>query len=448
MRTPTRWNGDNGTVTVTERAPKGLVDAPESRRPSWQEAQLLLPSGTRIVHIGPHKTGTSGLQAALFVARARLEQQGVYYASEGRHAMTAVLAGMNLPNAWADDREPPPRWKWERLLRKIRDSKAERVVISSEFFSDGRPDAIRRVIDELDPARVHVVVTLRPLAKIIPSQWQQWVQNQVTTPLDGWVRDLIEKPDGPPGATFWRRHRHDQLIRTWAEVVGTDKVTAVALDDGDHEMVLRVFERLTGLRDGTLEPVSSFANRSMTLPEIEVIRAFNKAYRAESLSRKVYTRVVRFGATALMESREPSPDEPKIELPAWSLEPIAEIQRDVIDGIRGSGVRVVGDLDGLDYLPPARVDVGGPVTVSPEVAATAAMGVLIASGLARGTARTLEIEGVDEEIAGPPVKAPPVVQEPAELLRLSSTQLQVVLLRRARAAFVAKVRPLLFWKNR
>jgi hypothetical protein len=435
-------------VTVTERAPEELVDAPESRRPAWQDADILLPSGTRIVHIGPHKTGTSGLQAALFVARARLERQGVYYASEGRHAMTAVLAGMNLPNAWGDDKEPPPRWKWERLLRKVRDSKADRVVISSEFFSDGKPDAIRKVIDELDPTRVHVVVTLRPLAKIIPSQWQQWVQNQVATPLDGWIRELLDKPGGNAGTTFWRRHRHDRLIATWAEVVGTDRVTAVALDDGDHDMVLRVFERLTGLTEGTLAPVTSYTNRSMTLPEIEVIRAFNKAYKAENLSRKVYTRVVRFGATALMESRVPSPDEPRIELPAWSLEPIGKIQREIIEGIRSAGVRVVGDLDGLDYLPPARVDFGGPVTVSPEVAATAAMGVLIASGLARGTGKTLEIEDVDEETAGPPLKAPPVVQEPAELLRLSSTQLQVVLIRRARAAVVEKIRPLLFWKKR
>ena len=56
-----------------------------------------------MVHIGPHKTGTTAIQAALFAARAELERQGVTYASEGRHAMTSVLAGLQLPDAWADD---------------------------------------------------------------------------------------------------------------------------------------------------------------------------------------------------------------------------------------------------------------------------------------------------------------------------------------------------------
>ena len=418
-----------------------------ARTPTWDHEGLTLPPGTRIVHIGPHKTGTTAVQASLFAARKSLEQQGVYYASEGRHAMTAVLAGLQLPNAWGDDKEPPPRWKWDRLVSKVRATKADRVVISSEFFADGKPDAIKKVIDELDPSKVHVVVTLRPLAKIMPSQWQQWVQNQWTMPLDEWVQDLLKNPKGTAGKTFWRRHRHDELINRWAEIVGMDRVTAIALDEGDHEMVLRVFERLTGLETGTLQPVTMLSNRSMTLPEIEVIRAFNAAYKAEKLSRKVYTRVVRFGASALMEVRPPSPDEPRIELPESAREPVGAMARQIIDGIRASGVRVIGDLDGLTQVPESRGMPIGPVAVSPEVAASAAMGVLIAAGLARGSGRiTAEVDAMEE--GGTPLKAPPIVQEPAELLRLSSTQLQIVLIRRARAALVEKLGPLLFWRRR
>ena len=57
------------------------------------------------------------------------------------------------------------------------------MVLSSEFFADASPEAIRRVVGELDPAKVQVVVTLRPLARIIPSQWQQCVQNQLDAAL-------------------------------------------------------------------------------------------------------------------------------------------------------------------------------------------------------------------------------------------------------------------------
>ena len=133
----------------------------------------LLPVGSRILHIGPHKTGTSSLQAAFYASRAKAAAQGVYYASEGRHGMAAALAGLGLASPWSNEGKPPPRWKWTRMLAQIRASSADRVLISSEFFSDGEPDGIRRVIDELDRERVQVVVTLRPLARILPSQWQQ-----------------------------------------------------------------------------------------------------------------------------------------------------------------------------------------------------------------------------------------------------------------------------------
>lgn len=45
-------------------------------------SDLLLPPGTRLLHIGPHKTGTTALQVALSKARANLESQGVRYLGE------------------------------------------------------------------------------------------------------------------------------------------------------------------------------------------------------------------------------------------------------------------------------------------------------------------------------------------------------------------------------
>jgi hypothetical protein len=398
---------------------------------------ILLPEGSRIVHIGPHKTGTSSLQAAFFDARAEAAAQGVYYASEGKHAMSAVLAALELPSPWSRERKPPPRWKWTRLLDSIRKTNTRRVLLSSEFFSDGSPAAVARVVSELDPERVQVVVTLRPLARILPSQWQQWVQNQFVTPFDAWVRSLLEEP--ARNEVFWRRHRHDQLIARWAEIVGPERVTVVALDDRDRDMVLRVFEGLTGLAEGTLRGIDDLSNRSMTVPEIESIRAFNIAYRAQKLSMPLYSRVMRFGAAPYMRLRTPEPDEARIELPAWAIEPVAARSREIVSAIASSGVRVVGNLDDLTTVPSPRTADPGPVTVSPEVAASATMGVLLASGLARGTGAitTDEAEGMAGD--GTVKDAPRPVQEPVELLRLSTQQLGVVILRRTRLAAMDRV---------
>lgn len=428
----------NGPVTVADVAP---TTADEVFDPVGVDTHrsILLPEGSRVVHIGPPKTGTTALQGAFHMGRDRAERQGVHYASNGRHAMTAILAGIQQPSPWSTNRKPPASWNWTRLVGEIKSSKARRVVLSSEFFADATPDAIRRVVEELDPTRIQIVVTLRPLARIMPSQWQQFVQNQLTQPFEEWLDGLLNKPRGKVTPTFWVRHRHDELVARWADVVGPDRVTVVALDDRDRDMVLRVFEQLTGLMPGTLVAEPDMANRSMTLPEIEVVRAFNTAFKAEKLPATLYGRIMRFGAAAVMRTRPPQADEPRIELPAWSAEPISNLAREMMASIRASGVRIVGDLDAMAEVPAVRAAGNGHVAVSPEVAASAALGVLMASGLARGTGRITADEYLGVEGDERPSRPPRPVQEPPELLRISTLQLGVVMVRRARAAAIDRI---------
>ena len=214
---------------------------------------LPLPDGSRIVHIGPHKTGTTALQAAFWNNRKSVAKQGVHYASNGRHAMTAVLAGIEHISPWTVDKRPPPMWKWERLLNDIRSSNAKRVVLSSEFFADAKPENAARVVQQLDPKRVQIVVTLRPLSRILTSQWQQFVQNQNTIAFEEFLKKTLDDPHPAKPPVFWRRHRHDDLVKRWVDLVGPDHLTVVALNEGDRDMVLRAFEQITGLRTGTLE---------------------------------------------------------------------------------------------------------------------------------------------------------------------------------------------------
>ena len=400
---------------------------------------LPLPEGSRIVHIGPHKTGTTALQAAFWNSRKAVAVQGVHYASNGRHALSAVLAGIEHASPWTGKR-PPPRWLWVRLLNDIRSSNAKRVVLSSEYFADAQPEPAARVIQELDPKRVQIVVTLRPLSRIFTSQWQQFVRNQNTTPFEDFLRTMLDDPHPAKPPVFWRRHRHDDLVQRWVDLVGPDHLTVVALDDGDRDMVLRAFEQLTALRAGTLEADPTIQNRSMTVPEIETIRHFNIAFKEQNLPSLLYQRIMRFGAAFVMQQRTPHPDEPKIELPDWSVGPIREIATEMVANIRTTGVRVVGDLDDMLYIPKPRVGPAPPVTVSPDVAASAAIGVLIASGLARGTAELTVDDDVEATEDVTPPQPPSLVHEPPDLLRVSSLQMALVLLRRGRVELMNRVR--------
>jgi hypothetical protein len=411
------------------------------------DTSLLLPAGTRLLHVGPHKTGTTALQSAFHVNRAAAREQGVRYAGPNRQPMQAAHAITGKPSPYADG-EVPPRSRWTDLVREVAGAGDERVVISSEGFADADDDAIATVVRDLGPERLHVVVTLRPLASILPSQWQQYVQNGMVLTFDEWLDAMFNRPPGKVTPTFWIRHRHHELIRRWASAVGPERVTAIVADESDRGSLLRTFEALVGLRAGTLVPEADLGNRSLTSAEVEIVRAFNLAFRAEGLGTQLHTKVMRFGAAEQLKRREPGPNEPGIETPGWALERAGEVAREIRDGIRASGVRVVGDLDSIAAAAAPAASAAEaegertPDDVWANAGARAALGILLASGLARGAkskagSAVLWPDGAIDW--GPP---PPRARvEPLELARISTPLLGLVLLRRLVGSAVGRLRP-------
>jgi hypothetical protein len=421
------------------------------------DGSLLLPEGARLLHIGPHKTGTTSLQSAFHVGRREAEAQGVHYAGPNRQPMQAAHAITGKPSPYADGKTPP-RSRWRDLVREVEGAGSKRVVISSEGFADADDDGIRTVIADLGGERVHVVVTLRPLASIMPSQWQQYVQGGMTLAYEEWLDAMLNQPPGSVSPSFWVRHRHDELVRRWAAAAGSANVTVIIADEADRDRQLRLFERLTGLREGTLVPEKDLSNRSLTLPEIETVRAFNIAFRSEGLGTMLHTKVMRFGGAEHLKRRTPGHDEPRVETPDWALERANTIGREIVDGIARSGVRVIGELESL--APPmeatgaGREAFGGAATADAsaaaaadisdatwaDVGATTAMGIVLASGLARGSDATAGRDSGWPDGAPPRPKAPPRARvEPLELARISTPLLGLVLLRRLVGGVVGRL---------
>jgi hypothetical protein len=403
-----------------------------------RDPPLLVPEGTRLLHIGPPKTGTSSLQAAFHQHREATLGQGVRYAGSSRHSGSAVLA-LTGRRSFGRDAGPPPMTRWNNLLADVRGAREPRVLISSEFFADAEAEAVHRAVEDLDRERLHVVVTLRPLDRIIPSQWQQYVQSDLRTGFDAWLEGTLRNPPGPT-PTFWRRHRHDRLVERWAAEVGPERMSIVVIDERDHDHILRVFEQLLGLRRGTLVADDEVVNRSMTWPEIEAVRAFNIAFREAGLANALFHKAMHFGAASYMKTREPLPDEPRIRVPDWAREPIADVAREMVANLKDAGIRVVGDLDTLvpatDDAPSDRAEGesrGGSAStdlsgsdlardayqpcITPEVAAAMAIGMAVISGHTRGRRGTSRRNGAAER---------------AELARYATYQLYGAVLGRMR----------------
>jgi hypothetical protein len=339
-----------------------------------------LPPGTRLLHIGPHKTGTTAIQGALFEARERLAEHGVEFPGDDRHPMHAVLAVTARPSMMGDA-EPDER-HWRKLVDQVDATGDRTAVVSSEFFSEAGEEAIRRIVEDLGGERVHVVVTLRPLVRIMPSQWQQYVQNGLRMGYENWLHHMLRKaPYEKPNPSFWRRHRHDRLIERWTAAVGPENLTVIVVDDSDQEMILRSFESLLGLPEQVLVPVPDAANRSLTLGEIEMVRHFNVAFRSSELPEHMYSRLIRYGAVVQMKTgRTPSAGETKVTTPQWAVEAAAKIGAEIAERIGELGVRVVGDPGLLHKVPSAAGPEHEPSApqLAPEAAAQALFGVLSA----------------------------------------------------------------------
>ncbi len=333
-----------------------------------------VPADGVLLHIGPFKTGTTAIQEALAASRRRLARRGVSYPGTARQHSHAAMAALGTTYGWADKggvRVPPGDWR--ELVAELPD-RGSRVVLSSEYFCLARPRQIRSICKDLGRDRVHVLITLRSLARLLPSSWQQYVKSGQSFRYEQWLRGVLAEPPDPGLArSFWVRNDHAALVRRWADAVGPDRVTVLVLDDEDRAMLYEVFERLLALPPDTLRRRQRLrGNRSLSAAEAEVLRAVNEQVAQQDVGWPTYLDVVRGGAVRrLLDAREPAPGEARIATPPWALERAARLGRGHAAAIAASGVRVIGELDRLaerlpDPLPgPAAGQL--PVGVSAEL---------------------------------------------------------------------------------
>ena len=388
-----------------------------------------LPEGTRLLHIGPPKTGTSALQSACHACRKAMREQRVRYAGAAKQASTAAYAVTRRVHPSTG--KPPSMRHWNSLVREVRGARERRVLISSEFFAGATDEQAAKIVRDLDTARVHIAITLRPLAKILASRWQQNVQEGARIQYEEWLHTVLDTPESDHGKRFWSRQRHDALVRRWVGVTGADRVTVVIVDESDHDALLRNFEEMLGLTSGTLHPQQDASNRSMTLEEIEGVRTFNEQFFADHFSKALHYKLMARGAALHMKSRTPATTEARLVTPSWAIEKANRFGTEVAASIRELGVNVVGDLEAL-VVPLSSAESGAAALnavkqIAPEIAARMAIGVLLASGRARGE------RGAGKGRVGP------TWSEPQVLFRISTLELIGAIVRRVWAGGVEKI---------
>jgi hypothetical protein len=387
-----------------------------------------IPAPGVLLHIGPPKTGTTALQLTCHTLRASMLEQGVRYAGDEQQPSTAVFAVTRR-------RHPstgmvPFLRDWAKLRNEVVNAKEQRVLVSSEFFAGATSEQAATVIRDLGGDRVQVLITLRPLAKILASRWQQNVQEGAAYTYVDWLTAVLKDRESELSQKFWSRQQHAELVSRWARVVGPDRVTVLVVDDAHRNALMRDVEQLLGLKSETLRLPVDLLNRSLTAPEAEAIRMFNVAFKAANLSNALRHKLMSRGGALLLKTRAAAPGEARILTPAWADVAAQNIAKEMMASIAASGVRVIGDLSlltkGLDASAIGEMD-DAAVKVAPETAASLALGVLIATGAARGYEHGSRV---------------PAWAEPEELRRVPTRNLLSVAAQRQVQALLLRVRNL------
>jgi hypothetical protein len=293
------------------------------------------------LHIGTMKSATTYIQALCHVNDHRLAAQGMLCPSPGMNfAAINVLLGSSYIRPWNED-------AWTTLADQIRNHDGD-VFLSNEILSLRSRRKSAELVAALAPAEVHVMVTARDLARVIPSQWQEGTANRQTSTWTEYAASVCA--DQPPNSDiadrFWRRQDIPAFLSRWLQSVPKERTTLVTVPQGNDPGVLaaRCGTALALNFSDFEEPVASHS--SLGAHSAELMRRLNT--QLDEIDVLDYRTGFHKGLCRAVLAPRAS-HEPRIALSArehaWAFQ---RAQR-MITELESLGIAVVGDL--ADLLP-------------------------------------------------------------------------------------------------
>jgi hypothetical protein len=297
------------------------------------------------LHIGTPKSGTSYLQNVLWSNRRDLGRHGLLYpawAADAHFLACQDLQGSGF-NDWT---HPEVAGAWGRLVRRVQRAPGT-AVISHELFGDAPPEVATRALDDLAPAEVHLVVTLRDLARVLPAVWQEDVKNRHAMPFRAFLDAVNPDDDTHDWVTdaFWWRHDVSALLRRWGTALPAGRVHLVTAppSGADPVELWRRFATVLEVDPGVATLPSGAVNRSLGAVETELLRQVNLRLAGRGSWPRYSERVTHYLAPEVLGPRHGRPVHLPAEDHAWA----AQLAKRTIGELEAGGHHVVGDLQDL-----------------------------------------------------------------------------------------------------
>ena len=301
------------------------------------------------VHVGEPKTGTTFIQQVMWTNKAELLAAGLLL--PGPRPMAHWRAAQDLREVPQIPNDPvgPNKGAWDKLARQV--LKAPEVgVISHELLAAADRAQAERGIRSLDGAEVHVVLSVRDLASLLPAEWQETVKHRNTSEWEEWLADVIDVESIAEDRReywFWRVHDTLEVLRTWTALIPPERVHVITMPPRGSapDLLWERFAGVVGIDPAVADTARARSNASLGLGEVELLRRLNVAI-PDELPGWFYMRNVKDALAHGALADRPS-TLGRLELPPEREKWVREHAEALVAELRTSGYHIVGDLDEL-----------------------------------------------------------------------------------------------------
>ena len=382
------------------------------------------------LHIGAMKTGTTFLQQLMIDNKDQLAADGYLFPGKAwgrqvRAAQDVIYSRYKDPKL-----QVATRGAWQAMASEMLSHDGAASIYSMEFLSFAGSRKAKRIVTTLQPAPVHVILTVRDATATIPAHWQTTVRNGRTTTWPDFMRAIRKRPvpipalmkmSNPAFHRFRRTQDVARMLGAWRRHLPAERIHVVTVPPrgSDPRLLWDRFSQVVGLDPDRYPSPATGANQSLGYASSELLRRVNAEL--DHVLTTDYNATLRdYLAGCVLASRGAVEPAPRLDSATYAF--ALEWNQRTRKAVLASGATVTGDLDDLPVTMteghrPSLDDAHHPPTDAELLAAAyvavESMRKLVArrarsarrQGLDVGPARSLRSGSADWESASDPVSA-------------------------------------------
>ena len=325
-----------------------MPEQPASDRPTTDRPTIDRPPTDRhrvYLHLGLQKTGTSYLQGVMWENAARLADQGLDLLPRTRREAFELM--LVVRERYNPERDPASvAGALDRFSAALGKATGSRALVSQESLAAVRPGQARRLLEACGDREVHVVLTVRDLARQLPSSWQQELKSGRTEGYADYLRRLRDYQERGLTRHPWIQLDPARVLSRWQDLLPPGQVHVVTVPPRGSrtDLLLARFCSVLGVDHELLEPHLRASNTSLGIAQAELLRRVNGQLTDDHRRRQVYGGVgKRFFASQVLGGQRGD----RILVPAELREWCVSVAEQQVADLREAGYDVVGDLDDL-----------------------------------------------------------------------------------------------------